>query len=129
MIKRVESSQVEFKQSVCAGAIKTIVAFANTEGGDLYIGVEDDGEIIGICNLDEELTRLSNMMHDSIRPDILMNCSIRPESIDGKSVILVHVERGTKRPYYLASKDPGQKASLFEAARPHFHLASPASCT
>ena len=38
-------------------------------------------------------------MHDSIRPDILMNCSIRPESIDGKSVILVHVERGTKRPY------------------------------
>lgn len=106
MIKRVESSQVEFKQSVCAGAIKTIIAFANTEGGDLYIGVEDDGEIIGICNLDEELTRLSNMMHDSIRPDILMNCSIRPESIDGKSVILVHVERGTKRPYYLAAKGP-----------------------
>lgn len=51
----------------------------------MHTGVVDDGEIIGINNLDEELTRLSNMMRDSIRPDILMNCSTQPESIDGKT--------------------------------------------
>lgn len=102
----VESGQVEFKQSVCAGVIKTIIAFANTEGGDLYIGVADDGEVVGVENLDDELTRLSSMMRDSIRPDILMHCSVRPDMTDGKSIIHVHVERGTKRPYYLASKGP-----------------------
>lgn len=72
----------------------------------MHTGVADDSEIIGINNLDEELTRLSNMMRDPIRPDTLMNCSTQPESIDGKNVILVHVERGTKRPYYLTSKGP-----------------------
>ena len=51
----------------------------------MHTGVADDGEIIGINNLDEELTRLSNMMRDSIMPEILMNCSIQPESIDGKT--------------------------------------------
>ena len=51
----------------------------------MHTGVADDGEIIGINNLDEELTRLSNMMRDSIMPEILMNCSTQPESIDGKT--------------------------------------------
>lgn len=106
MTEHTESSQVEFKQSVCAGAIKTIIAFANTEGGDLYIGVSDSGEVTGVDDLDEELTKLSSMMRDSIRPDILMNCSVRVEELEGKNVIVVRVQQGTKRPYYLASKGP-----------------------
>lgn len=106
MFEHAESSQVEFKSTVCAGAIKTIIAFANTEGGDLYIGVSDEGEVIGIEKLDDELTKLSSMMRDSIRPDILMNCSVRVEDLGEKSIIVVHVQQGTKRPYYLASKGP-----------------------
>lgn len=106
MFEHAESSQVEFKSTVCAGAIKTIIAFANTEGGDLYIGVSDEGEVIGIEKLDDELTKLSSMMRDSIRPDILMNCSVRVEDLEEKSIIVVHVQQGTKRPYYLASKGP-----------------------
>lgn len=123
----VESGQVEFKQSVCAGVIKTIIAFANTEGGDLYIGVADDGEVVGVENLDDELTRLSSMMRDSIRPDILMHCSVRPDMTDGKSIIHVHVEGAQSARTTSPRRALGRRASLSEAALQHSPLASPPS--
>ena len=39
--------------------IDAVVAFANTDGGDLYIGVEDDGEITGVQNEHKDVTRLA----------------------------------------------------------------------
>lgn len=101
-----ESERVEFKREMNAGAIKAVVAFANTGGGTLYVGVDDDGEPAGIADIDAELTRVTSVLRDSVKPDILMMLSIVPEQIDGKDVIAVHVGRGVKRPYYLASKGP-----------------------
>lgn len=101
-----ENERIEFKREVSAGVVKTIIAFANTGGGTLYIGVDDSGTPVGVDNVDAELTKLTSMMRDSIRPDILMNvaCDVRDEG--GMPVMVVRVERGVKRPYYLASKGP-----------------------
>lgn len=75
----IEDEHVEFKRSVGSGAIKTIVAFSNTGGGTLYIGVDDDGTALGIDDVDAEMTRLVSMMRDSIRPDVLagVSCDVR----------------------------------------------------
>ncbi len=102
----IENEQTEFKRELGPSVIKSIIAFANTRGGTLYIGVDDSGVAVGFDNVDQELTRLTSMMRDQIRPDILMMTSCEVESIDGVEVIVVHVGRGVKRPYYLASKGP-----------------------
>lgn len=99
-----EGRSVEFKTVVNDNAIKTIVAYANSDGGRLFIGVSDDGEVLGVDELDEELLRLTEKMRANIRPDVLMMVDVDVEHYDGRPVIVVTVQRGPKRPYYLTSK-------------------------
>lgn len=100
----VESERIEFKEAANDSAIKTIAAFANGGGGKVYIGVSDDGEVVGVQDVDGELLKLTDKMKTNIRPDILMTVSVDVESYGDKKVIVVTVRRGTKRPYYLTSK-------------------------
>ncbi|MCK5848938.1 MAG: putative DNA binding domain-containing protein [Caldisericia bacterium] len=99
-----ESSLVELKQQIVSDIRKTIVAFANTAGGTIYIGIDDDGIVVGIAKPDEEMLQVSNMIRDAIRPDITMFVSCKKENIKGKNVIKVSVQRGTECPYYLTKK-------------------------
>lgn len=84
---------------------KTVVAFANTQGGQLIIGVDDKTrKAVGI---DEDavfkiMDSISNAISDTCEPQIIP--SIEPQTIDGKTVIVVTVAPGANRPYYLKSK-------------------------
>ena len=99
-----ESETVELKLIVTDVIKKKIVAFANSEGGTIYIGVSDDGEVVGIEDSDKSGLQVSNMVHDNIKPDLSMFVSYRTLNFDGKEVLSIDVERGTNRPYYLANK-------------------------
>ena len=57
-----ERETVELKAIVVEDIIKEIIAFANCEGGKLYIGVQDDGTVSGLDNPDETSLRISNMV-------------------------------------------------------------------
>ena len=78
-----EGATVEYKEMLTPDVKKTIVAFANTEGGTLYVGVADDGTPIGVDDPGDVVLKLTNMARDSIRPD---------------------VQKGTSAPYYIAGK-------------------------
>ena len=85
--------------------MKTIVAFANTQGGKLIVGVDDKThEIVGVENeiLFQLMDGIANAISDSCMPQIIPD--IEPQTIDGKTVIIVSVEAGKNRPYYLKSK-------------------------
>lgn len=110
-----EGKTVEFKREMGASAVKTVVAFANTGGGTLYIGVGDDGIPVGLEDLDGELTRVASSLRDSIKPDVLMMTSIGTEAIEGVDVVVVRVGRGTNRPYYLAAKGPRPEGVFIRA--------------
>lgn len=99
-----ESETVELKLIVTDLIKKEIVAFANSEGGTIYIGVSDDGEVVGIEDSDKSGLQVSSMVHDNIKPDLSMFVSYRTLNFDGKEVLSIDVERGTNRPYYLANK-------------------------
>ena len=99
-----ESETVELKQTVVDDIKKEVIAFANSSGGTLYIGVTDDGVIIGLKNPEDALLQVNNMLRDAIKPDITMFAQSRIETINGNAVISVTVGRGTERPYYLAGK-------------------------
>jgi len=99
-----ESETVELKQVVVEDIKKEIIAFVNSSGGTLYIGVADDGTVVGVPNPEDVLLQVNNMMRDAIKPDITMFAQSGIEIIDGKPVISVTAQRGTERPYYLAGK-------------------------
>lgn len=81
-----------------------VIAFANTEGGKLFIGRQDDGSVCGVENVDEVLTKLTNGLRDSVRPDVMMFLDVKVETVDEKPIIVLSVQQGTARPYYLRAK-------------------------
>lgn len=105
-----EGEDVEFKREMSPGAVKTVIAFVSTGGGTLCIGVDDEGVPVGVDDVDAEMTRVTSCLRDSVKPDILMMISIVSEVIDGHDVIAVHVGRGVRRPYYLASRALARRA-------------------
>lgn len=99
-----ESEVVELKSEIVGDICKEVIAFANTKGGALYIGISDDGSIVGVENADQVTLRLNNMVRDSVKPDVTMFVRYETQRIEDKDIIVVTVQKGTDRPYYLGSK-------------------------
>ncbi len=100
----VENKTTEFKREYMDDIRYAVIAFANTEGGKLYIGINDDGTACGVDQVDDTMLRLTNMIRDIVRPDVTMFTDCSVEKIEGKDVVVLTVQRGTARPYYLHSK-------------------------
>ncbi len=99
-----ESELVELKSEVVSDICKEVIAFANTRGGTLYIGIADDGTVTGVENPDSVILQLSHMVRDSVKPDITMFVHYETQIIETKQIVAVSIQRGTDRPYYLAAK-------------------------
>ena len=104
MFLKKENLTTEFKREYIDDIRLTVLAFANTAGGTLYVGIEDDGSICGVKCPDETVLKIQNVLRDSIKPDIMMCVKCSYLDLSGKSVIKVEVHRGTHRPYFLGSK-------------------------
>lgn len=100
----IENKNTEFKREYIDDIKYTVVAFANTEGGKIYIGMSDDGSVYGVKNTDKIMLSITNMIRDSIRPDVTMFTECVVQAIEEKPVVVLSVQRGTARPYYLAGK-------------------------
>ena len=96
-----ESERIEYKSQMIDDIYKEVIAFANTDGGVIYIGIDDKGNLTGIDNVDETYTRLTNGIRDAIAPDVTM--FVRYVLQDNK-VIQIEVGEGSYKPYYLKSK-------------------------
>ena len=99
-----ETETVELKSIVLNDIKKEIIAFANCNGGTVYVGVADDGTVLGVENADECALQISNMVRDAIKPDVTMFIHYETLACEGKAVVAVNIQRGTNRPYYLAKK-------------------------
>lgn len=99
-----ESEIIELKEMFTDDIKKEIIAFANCNGGKLYIGVRDDGTVSGLNDPDGVALQISNMVRDAIKPDLTMFLHYKTIEEDGKSIVAVDVQRGTDRPYYIAKK-------------------------
>ena len=99
-----ENINIEFKKEFTTELKKEVVAFANTNEGIIYIGIDDFGSVIGIENADEVLNQVVLSIRNSIKPDITMYCKVKIEKIKNKDVIVIQIQRGALRPYYIAEK-------------------------
>ncbi len=100
----IEGKTVELKREYVDDIKKTAAAFANCDGGTVYIGIDDDGSICGVPDADATMLRVTNALRDGIRPDMMMFVDCRYTDMNGKAVVTVSVQRGTARPYYLRDK-------------------------
>lgn len=98
---KLETENVEFKSQMLENLYKEVIAFANTDGGTIYIGIDDQGNIIGIDHIDDTYTRITNGIRDAIQPDVTMFIHY---TLQDNRVIRIEVGEGTYKPYYLKAK-------------------------
>lgn len=96
-----ESEHIEYKSQMIDDIYKEVIAFANTDGGIIYIGIDDQGNVIGIDDVDDTYTRLTNGIRDAIHPDVTMFVRY---ILQENKVIRIEVGEGSFKPYYLKSK-------------------------
>ena len=90
---RLESKMTEFKREYTDDLKYAVVAFANTDGGKIYIGINDDGSVQGIQNADGTMLRITNMIRDVVRPDVTMFTECVTEEMDGKTAVKVKIRK------------------------------------
>ena len=96
-----ENECIEYKLQMTDDIYKEVIAFANTEGGIIYIGIDDNGNPIGVDDVDGTYTRLTNGIRDAIQPDVTMFVRY---SLKDNRIIKVEIGEGSYKPYYLKSK-------------------------
>lgn len=99
-----ENMNTEFKEVYVSDIKKEVIAFANTEGGTLYIGISDNGKIIGLDNPDFVMQQTANALKDGIKPDVMPFVKITDMILEDKKVIKIEISTGTNKPYYLSDK-------------------------
>ena len=107
LLKVEEGKTLEFKRDLSSprNLLKTLVAFANTAGGRIIIGVTDKTrQPIGIDNPLDEEERLCNLIADAISPRLVPN--VEMTTVDGKTLLVVEVFPSNARPHYLRSEGP-----------------------
>lgn len=123
-IKAGESLNIEFKREVPKKSekyIKSVIAFANTAGGKIVIGVDDEThEIVGVDKNEvfKIMDGITNTISDMCYPQIFPNIEV--DTIDGKSVIAIEIYPGASRPYYIKSlgKEAGTYIRVSGTSRP-----------
>jgi predicted HTH transcriptional regulator len=81
LLSRQEEKTLEFKRNLSSpdGILRTIVAFANTSGGVILLGVEDKSRrVVGVNNVLAEEERLANLIADGISPKLIPSLEIMP---------------------------------------------------
>ncbi len=103
LLKRSQSKTLEFKRDLSSphGVLKTIVAFANTAGGTLLLGVEDSTKHVrGVEDPRHVEERLASLISDSISPRLVPDIEILPWR--RSSVVALQVHPSPTRPHYLS---------------------------
>lgn len=123
-IKAGESSNIEFKVDIPKKSekyIKSVIAFANTAGGKIIIGIDDvTHEIVGVekDSVFKMIDNITNTISDMCYPQIFPNIEVN--TIEDKAVIVIQIYPGANRPYYIKSlgKEAGTYIRVSGTSRP-----------
>ncbi|MCL2144379.1 MAG: putative DNA binding domain-containing protein [Endomicrobia bacterium] len=100
----IETNRIEYKEKLTDSLEKEAVAFLNSKGGDIYIGVKNDGTAVGVANPDDIQLKIKDRLKDNIRPSILGLFDVFTKDMHGKTVVVVNIASGSDVPYYIKQK-------------------------
>ena len=102
MLDVIEDVRNEFKIKLTDKFEEEVISFLNTNGGNIYIGANDKGDIVGINgNIDLLQRTIKDRIKDNIMPSTLGHYDVIVLEKDNKKYIKVIIARGNERPYYL----------------------------
>lgn len=115
-MKYEESDRVELKREMIKDLDKEIIAFLNAHGGTIYIGVDDNGNVVGIPDENKDIydQKLSSMVTEGIKPSAKQLVTF---GYNSDNVLFINVNEGTKKPYYLASTGPKPSGAYIRVGR------------
>ena len=104
LISQGEHQQLDFKFEISDARkiARTLVAFSNTDGGKLLIGVKDNGNITGIQS-EEEYYMLEAAAQMYCRPEVKF--SVKKWTISGKTILEIDIPKAPKRPFFAQGDD------------------------
>ena len=99
IVEKGEDSFTEFKEEKVHpdDLAAEFVAFANTGGGKILLGISDKKEIRGISEPDREMQRVENISHNNCEPSLAV--SIEKIKLNSKVVLCIYLPKGPQRPY------------------------------
>ena len=100
LIEDGEGFSLEFKRRISSPEkiSRTLISFANTKGGTILFGVDDDGTIVGVDSEKSEMELIGIAGNDLCDPPIIPHIDIVP--VDGRDVIVCHIEESKTKPHY-----------------------------
>lgn len=106
LLQHNEGKTLEFKRDLSSprDVLKTLVAFANSAGGRVVLGVADDKQLVGVAEPLAEEERICNLVADAIQPRLVP--SVELATVEGRTVLIVEVFPSSFRPHFLKSMGP-----------------------
>lgn len=104
-MRNTETNRIENKEQLNEDFEQEVIAFLNyKEGGIIYVGINKNGQVVGVENTDLTQLQIKDRIKNNIQPSTLGLFDVIVETIDNKEVIKVIISSGTEKPYYLRKK-------------------------
>ena len=104
-MRNTETNRIENKEQLNEDFEQEVIAFLNyKEGGIIYVGINKNGQVVGVENTDLTQLQIKDRIKNNIQPSTLGLFDVTVETIDNKEVIKVIISSGTEKPYYLRKK-------------------------
>ena len=105
-----ESNRIEYKERLTDSLEKEVVAFLNAhEGGVIYLGIQSNGEVVGVTNADDVQLKIKDRLRNNILPSCMGLFEVVLEVRDKKECIRITVAAGPEKPYYLKKRGMSEK--------------------
>ena len=102
MIDTIENSRTEFKIKLVDDLEEIVIAFLNKDGGNIYIGVDDKGKVIGLKNnLDLLQRKIKDLIISNIEPSVLGLFDLEVLTKENKKYLKITVAKGYETPYHI----------------------------
>ena len=102
MLSTIEDSRNEFKIKLVDDLEETVIAFLNKDGGNIYIGVDDKGKVIGLKNnLDLLQRKIKDLIISNIEPSVLGLFDLEVLTKEDKKYLKITVAKGYETPYHI----------------------------
>ena len=99
MNKYIESEKIELKEKYRETIVKEIVSFLNGDGGTIFVGVKDNGIVVGVNKSDEVLRKISDIITSQIEPNPQDEIKSEIKFDDEKPIIVIHINKGKNHIY------------------------------
>ena len=104
-MQNTETNRIENKEQLNEDFEQEVIAFLNyKEGGIIYVGINKNGQVVGVENNDLTQLQIKDRIKNNIQPSTLGLFDVTVETIENKEVIKVIISSGTEKPYYLRKK-------------------------